>query len=302
MALVTMKSLLENASKYKYAVGYFEAFNMDSMVAIVNAAEKAKSPVIIGFGGSFLSSKKRDKKENIYCYGALGLEIARRCDIPVALMLNEADEIAEIIKGMHAGFNAVMYQKEGEDLHETICINKKLVQYAHYLGIDVEAEVGNLPTANIETGIISQGQMTDPDIARNFIDETGIDALAVAIGNIHLLEGNKSSLNFDLLRQLRETIHVPLVLHGGTGIDPDELKEAIELGISKVNIGTVIKRSYIKALKTAFLEKDFNKTDPHSIIGWGGKDDIICKGQQAIMDVTTDFINILGSGGMAGNF
>ena len=110
MALVSMKRLMDHALSNKYAVGYFEAWNMDSILAVVDAAERTNSPVIIGFGGQFIGSRKRAVKENIYHYGSLGKSIAENTKVPVALLLNEAHEIRMLINGLKAGFNAVMYR------------------------------------------------------------------------------------------------------------------------------------------------------------------------------------------------
>ena len=133
MTLVSMKSLMNHALTNKYAVGYFEAWNMDSILAVIDAAEKTKSPIIIGFGGQFIGSRKRIIKENIYHYGALGKSIAENTKVPVALLLNEANEISMLINGLKAGFNAIMYEDHNIPLKEFIEINKYLVKTAHYL-------------------------------------------------------------------------------------------------------------------------------------------------------------------------
>lgn len=297
--LYSMKCLLKNAEAQKYAVGYFEAFNMDSMLACLDAAEKTKSPIIIGFGGQFLSSPKRTVKENIYHYGALAKAAAERASVPVAVLLNEADEVDMIYQGMNAGFNAVMYQKAGEDLSDTLRITAEVCRMAHYFGIDVESEVGELPTADVSTGTQTAGHNTDIAVAKRFVQTTGIDALAVAIGNVHLLEGKKASLDFELLERLHREIDIPLVLHGGTGVANDEMKRAIQLGISKVNVGTVLKRQYINAIRPFYLEKNLDTIDTHKTIGWGGEDDMICAGRQAIADKICEFIDLLDCAGKA---
>ena len=297
--LYSMKQLLRNAEAQKYAVGYFEAFNMDAMLACLDAAEKTKSPIIIGFGGQFISSPKRNAKEDIYHYGALAKVAAERASVPVAVLLNEADQIDMIYQGMNAGFNAVMYQKADEDPADTLRITADICRIAHHFGIDVESEVGELPTADISTGTQSAGCNTDLEVAKNFVQATGIDALAVAIGNVHLLEGKKAALDFELLERLHREIDIPLVLHGGTGVAPDEMRKAIELGISKVNVGTVLKREYINAIRPFYLEKNLDTIDTHKTIGWGGEDDMISVGRQAIADKICEFIDLFGCAGKA---
>jgi ketose-bisphosphate aldolase len=294
MALVSMKRLMNHALLNKYAVGYFEAWNMDSILAVVDAAEKTNSPVIIGFGGQFIGSKKRTIKENIYHYGSLGKSIAENTKVPVALLLNEAHEIPMLINGLKAGFNAIMYEDHNIPLTEFIEINKYLVRTAHYCGADVEAEIGELPSADIATDTLSRGTKTDPDEAAFFVEATGIDALAVSVGNVHLLENKKSDLDFDLITALRKKIKVPLVLHGGTGISHENLKEAIRLGMCKVNIGTVMKRAYLKTIKSYFDEHEVDKLDPHDVIGRGGKEDILSVARESITEEVVKFIKIFG--------
>ena len=294
MALVSMKRLMNHALLNKYAVGYFEAWNMDSILAVVDAAEKTNSPVIIGFGGQFIGSKKRTIKENIYHYGSLGKSIAENTKVPVALLLNEAHEIPLLINGLKAGFNAIMYEDHNIPLNEFIEINKYLVRTAHYCGADVEAEIGELPSADIATDTLSRGTKTDPDEAAYFVEVTGIDALAVSVGNVHLLENKKSDLDFDLITALRKKIKVPLVLHGGTGISHENLKEAIRLGMCKVNIGTVMKRAYLNSIKAYFDEHEVDKLDPHDVIGRGGKEDILSVARESITEEVVKFIKIFG--------
>jgi ketose-bisphosphate aldolase len=294
-----MKKLLRHAEEHKYAVGYFEAFNMDCMLAVLTAAEQSNSPVIIGFGGQFIGSKKRTVKENIYHYGALAAEAAKRSPVPCAVILNEADEIDMVYQGINAGFNAVMYQKPGEDVEDTIRITREICRIAHYLDVDVESEVGELPCADITTDTQSDGSNTDVEKALRFVKETGIDALAVAIGNVHLLEGKTASLDFELLKKLHATIPVPLVLHGGTGVSAVEMKKAIKLGITKVNVGTVLKREYINAIKDYYESNNPETMDPHYIIGWGGSEDMIAIGRSAISNKVAEFIDMFNSAGKA---
>jgi len=286
---------MDHALVNKYAVGYFEAWNMESILAVVDAAEKMNSPVIIGFGGQFIGSKKRLIRENIFHYGYLGKAIAEQTKIPVALLLNEAHELPLLIDGMSAGFNAIMYEGHGIPLTESIEINKYLVEQAHSQGVAVEAEVGQLPDSDITTGTISSGHLTNPDEAALFVKETGVDSLAVSIGNVHLLEGRKASLDFNLVRALREKIDIPIVLHGATGITDEDLKLAIQLGMCKVNVGTVLKRAYLNSIQSYLKNNDVNKMDPHNVMGRGGREDMLCKAREAVCDKVVRYMVLFGS-------
>ena len=295
MSLVPMTGLMKHALDNAYAVGYFEAWNMESILAVVDAAERTNSPVIIGFGGQFIGSKKRTKKENIYHYGFLGKAIAREAKVPVAFLLNEAHDVDLLIKGLNAGFNAIMYEDHALSMEEFITINKYLVKTAHYFGACVEAEIGQLPDCDISSNTINKGVKTDPDMAAHFVEESGVDALAVSIGNVHLLESGKAELDFDLIRCLREKIKVPLVLHGGTGIAEDDLKEAVALGMCKVNVGTVLKRTYIRHIQHYLGKNDVDHMDPHIVVGKGGEMDMLDGAREAIAEEIVKFIKIIGS-------
>ena len=299
MALVSMNKLMNHALNNNYAVGYFEAWNMESILAVVDAAEQTNSPVIIGFGGQFIGSKKRTIKENIYHYGYLGKAIAQQSKIPIALLLNEGREIDLLINGAKAGFNAIMYENHEHTLQESIEINKYLVKTAHYIDVTVEAEIGKLPDADIATNTISGGQKTDIDEAVYFVEKTGVDALAVSVGNVHLMESGKAQLDFDLIRGLRKKIKVPLVLHGGTGISDEDLREAVALGMCKVNVGTILKRAFINSIQQYLKQNDIENMDPHKIIGRGGESDMLCSARAAIAVEVTKFIKIIGCGNKA---
>jgi ketose-bisphosphate aldolase len=295
MALVSMKSLMNHALENKYAVGYFESWNMESLLAVADAAEHMNSPVIIGFGGSFISNRERLIKENIYHYGSLGKAVAVNLKVPVALLLNESDQVSMLVNALCAGFNAIMYQNQEVSFEDAIEINKYIVRTAHYIGADVEAEVGELPSAEAGTGSICGGEKTDPEKAAYFAEQTGIDALAVAIGNVHLLEGGKAELDYDLIKILRERVCVPLVMHGGTGIGEESIREAIELGICKINVGTVMKRTFINYLKKYLAENDTDKIIAHEIVGLGGRHDVLSGARKAMTRDVMKFIKMFGS-------
>lgn len=294
MALVPMRNLMSHALANGYAVGYFEAWNMESLLAVLDAAEQTHSPVIIGFGGQFVGSKKRKVKENICHYGYLGKATAQHSKVPVALLLNEAHEVPLLMTGLKAGFNAIMFEGNGMPVNEFIEVNKYLVKTAHYFGADVEAEVGRLPDSDIATNTINGGKKTNVDEAVHFLRQTGVDALAVSVGNVHLLENKKAELDFELIKALRKKIHVPLVLHGGTGIDFEDLKEAIRLGMCKVNVGTALKRAYIEFIQSYLKHHNVERMDPHDVIGRGGEQDMLCGAREAVSDVVFRFMKVLG--------
>lgn len=299
MSLCTMKSLLQHANDHHYAVGYFESWDFDSLLAVTKAAEEMNSPVIIGYNGSFVNNAEREKKEDIVLFGNIGKTVALHAKVPISLLLNEADDLQMIYEAMHSGFNAVMYDNHNHSFETLIEINRKLVWHAHCLGVTVEAEVGCLPTSDIDSGFQDSGELTDPELALRFVKETNIDALAISVGNIHLLETGKSSLDILLIEKLHKQINVPLVLHGGTGVSKKDMQAAIQAGICKVNIGTVMKRSYINAMQNYFSQKNISKTNPHDILGKGGSKDVNSCALGVLSNTVAEYIQIFGSEGMA---
>ena len=294
-----MNHLLRHALENRYAIGYFESWNSESVLAVVDAAEQAESPVIIGFNGTFLGNPARRVAENVYHYGGLCKAIAEQATVPIALLLNEADRVRILIQALQAGFNGIMYVDEHAAFEETIAVTKYLVQTAHYCGAYVEGEVGALPNADIATQTLSAGELTDPEQAAIFVAQTGVDGLAVSVGNVHLLEGRKAKLDFDLIRTLRQKIPVPLVLHGATGIADEDLREAITLGMCKINVGTAFKRIYLNALQTYLREHEVDRLNPHEVIGSGGELDLLSHARKLIADEVIRYMQLFGSAGQA---
>lgn len=300
MPLLSMTSLLRHALDGGYAVGYFEAWNLESLLAVKDAAEAAESPVIIGFNGKFLGNRHRRVKEIIDHYGSLGRSVAEHARVPIALILNEAYEPALLQAALDAGFNVVMHDHEGCSLEQSIQINISLVRAAHAVGAEVEAELGELPAWDIGEKKMSAGIATDPGEAERFVTMTGVDALAVAVGNVHILEGRKSRLDLDLLAQLRKRIRIPLVLHGGTGIEKDDLKAAIAAGICKVNVGTALRRTFINSMKGYFQKHDADILDPGEVTSTGGELDMLAAARADVAAEVVRLMRIFGSVKKAG--
>jgi ketose-bisphosphate aldolase len=298
MPLVEMTALLAHALKNGYAVGYFEAWNLESLLAVREAAEKAGSPVIIGFNGKFLGNPARTLKEDIHVYGAMGRAVAARSPVPMSFILNEADNVGLLLEGLDAGFNVIMH--EGCALDKSTAINKQLVKAAHARGAAVEAELGELPHA--ETGRLSGGVRTDPEEARAFVEATGVDALAVSVGNVHILEGRTSSLDLELITALRRRVPVPLVLHGGTGIAPQDLKKAIGLGVCKINVGTILRRTFINSLRDFLQNNDVDRLDPGEVTSTGGSQDMMIRARARVAEEVARLMAVFGSTGRAAGF
>jgi len=294
MSTINPIDLLNDARERSYCIGYFECWDIESTTAVVRAAEKMKSPVMIGFCGEYLANPGRSYQENLKMYSGIVKKLARASSVPVATLLNESVDIRYACKGIGAGFDMVMFVDEKMSLAQLTSVQQKLVEFAHTCGVAVEAELGALPTANQSTGTQNEGRNTNPDLAAQFVRDTGVDALAVSIGNVHLLESKKAVLDLDLLERIHKKVTVPLVLHGGTGVDKAVFKEAVARGIAKVNVGAGLKRITISAYESYFKTHDVATMNPNHILGNGCPTDIQRIAHDKIVDEVATFIQAFG--------
>ncbi len=294
MSKVNAKQLLQHAKENKYAVGYFESWNLESTLAVVRAAEKLKSPVMIGVCGTYVGEPKRKYPESIDVYAAMLNQIAAEATVPVVTLLNESDDETMVYQAIKAGFDMVMFApifaSDALPFEEQVRIQKNIVRYASACHVAVEAEIGELPLNNSATGEFHEGENTDPEVAARFAREVGIDALAIAVGNCHLMEDGKATLDLNLLKDISKRTDTHLVLHGGTGLALGDFKAAIELGIVKVNVGTALKRAVINATKNYFGSHDVDHMDPNDVLGRGCELDLAVVQEAAIMNVVEAYI------------
>lgn len=249
----TMTQLLRAATEGGYAVGAFTFWNLESLHAIVETAERLRSPVILQAGGIELDFTGRALLTR------LGLEAIEAASVPAVLNLDHGGSHELCVAAVDLGFHSVMLDVSELPFDENIAATRRVVDYAHERGVQVEGELGRIGGAEAGTSVEeAEAFQTDPDEAVEFVERTGVDSLAVAIGNAHGFYKGRPKVNLDRLEQIREKVSVPLVLHGGSGIPEDLLHGAIDRGISKINIYT--------ELCTAFLEgfKAFVHTPPQS--------------------------------------
>lgn len=305
MSRVSVKKLMEHARANKYAVGYFESWSLESTLAVVRAAENKKSPVMIGFCGTYLGEKKRKYKESVTVYASMLSQIAEEATVPVGILLNEADDEEMVIQAIKSGFDMVMFapvfaaESDALSLSEMLQIQKRIVEEAHKYDVAVEGEVGELPLFNSVTGEMHEGEDTDPDICRDFVIETGVDTVAVSVGNCHLKENGFVTINYPALKDLAEKVEIPLVLHGGTSIDKEDLKKVSQMGVAKVNFGTGMKRTVLNTLKTYMSNYDLDLMDPNDVLGRGGDKDILVLEQEVIIEYVETIIQAMHGENMA---
>jgi ketose-bisphosphate aldolase len=307
MPLEPIEQMMRAAQRGGYAVGYFESWNLESLQGVLDAAEQTRSPIIIGFNGEFLSRPGRLAEERLALYGALGKAAAESARVPCGFIFNECAQDDWIERAITAGFNLVMPADPDAPPEEYTRRVARLAKIAHAHGVAVEGEVGELPCGH------DAGSATDPAVAARFVEATGVDLLAVSVGNVHIKLNGEQPLDLKRLAAIRKRVDVPFVLHGGTGIAADSLRGAIELGVTKVNYGTYLKQHYLKAVRAALGVRctDFsrsapelppkggtpNTSNPHELLGIGGAADVLVVGRLAVRDAVLERIELLGGCG-----
>jgi fructose-bisphosphate aldolase class II len=231
MALVPMKKLLENAEKNNIAVGAFSVGNMEMVMGAVAAAEELNTPIILQI------AECRLKNSPLELMGPMMISAAKNAKVDIAVHLDHGLKIETVEKALKMGFTSVMFDGSTLPLEENIKAVKQVREMADQYGATVEAELG-VVGGNEGDGAAHEILCTNPDDAKLFCDETGVDALAVAIGNAHGNYPVLPSLRFDVLDDINKLVETPLVLHGGTGITDEMFQQAIMLGVRKVNIAT----------------------------------------------------------------
>lgn len=295
MPLESIDCLMRGCRENGYAIGYFESWNLDSLQGVLDAAEQTRSPIIIGFNGEFLSHAGRRAPERLALYAALGKAAAQTSPVPCALIFNECSSDRRILEAAEAGFNLVMPADPECPYEEYKRRVGQIVRHCHQRRVAVEAELGELP-CGVSGPAQGGGQLTDPTVAEQFARETGVDLLAVSVGNVHIQMSGQQDLDLERLAEIHRRVPIPLVLHGGTGISAGALKEAIRLGVAKVNYGTYLKQHYLAAVREALAKEQGN---PHELLGLGGPSDVMVAGRLAVRDAVLERIESLGCCGRA---
>ena len=252
MALVKMKDLLKRAEEKNIGCGAFSVGNMEMVRGAIRAAEELDTPIILQI------AEVRLKNSPLHLMGPMMVQAAKEAKVDVAVHLDHGLTFETVDKALELGFTSVMLDASTLPFEENIAKVKTVVEKAQKYGATVEAELGLV--GGSEDGSCDHGiRCTDPDDAVVYARETGIDALAVAIGNAHGNYPVAPTLAFDVLEKIHEKVDIPLVLHGGSGITDKDFQRAISLGIRKVNIATASFNSL-----TAHVEKYMVSTDKHN--------------------------------------
>lgn len=256
MSLVTTKQILEDAYQNHYAVGAFGTHNMEIMKAVAQGAEDMNSPVI------FQTTPGTIKYLGIDHVVAMARIVAQQAKVPIALHLDHGDTFETVCRCLKAGYTSIMIDGSHLPLQENIDLVQRVVQAAHAVQIPVEAELGTI--SGVEDDLFvdeSESEYTNPEIAEEFVRQTGVDTLAPAFGTAHGMYKREPNLRFELLEELTQRINIPLVMHGASGISMESLQKSLSYGISKVNFSTELKHIFADHLY-AFLCENRSEKDP----------------------------------------
>lgn len=249
--LVNMRDLLSDAQKGNYAVGSFSVANMEMVLGVIKAAEELNAPIILQI------AEVRLKQSPLEIIGPLMVAAAKNSKVPVAVHFDHGKTIEKITQALDIGFTSVMFDGSHLPLDENIEFTKKIIEIARKYDASVEAEIGCVGGSEDGSEDIAIN-CTKPEDAVKFENETGVDALAIAIGNAHGNYKSTPKLRFDILSEVEQKTHTPLVLHGGTGISPDDFVRCSKTGIKKINIATATFDRVEQSVRSAYESGSIN--------------------------------------------
>lgn len=255
MAYVTSKQMLLDAQAGGYAVGAFNAENMEMVKAIIAAAEELKAPVMIQTTGGTI------KYGSEGTYAAIVRAEAEKASVPVCLHLDHGPSMEMAVRCLRAGYSSVMIDSSKLPFEENIAISSLVASMAAAVGVPCEAELGKVGGKEDDTVSDGKDIYTDPQEAKEFAERTGITSLAVGIGTAHGFYKGTPVLDVDRLSEIRKVVDIPLVLHGASGLTDEQVMECVKRGICKVNFATELRKAYTDAVR-AFLAENPDAFDP----------------------------------------
>jgi len=260
--IVSSKNLLQKARKGGYAVGQFNTVNLETTLAILKTAEKLKSPVIIA------TSENEVGYSAPQTIVALVSAIAKNSKIPVAIHLDHGSNFNLIKECILAGYTSIHIDTSAKPFFQNALAVKKVVALCRPKGIQVEAELGQIPTPVRNQKVARQLYFTNSQEAADFVAKTGTDSLAISVGTAHGAYKGKTKIDFELLGEIGKKVKIPLVLHGGSLVPDAQIKKAVKLGISKVNVNTELRQAFTGAVRKE-LEAKPQEIVPYKILPAG---------------------------------
>ena len=266
MALVTTKEMLLKAQEGHYAVGAFNVENMEMVMAVIGAAEELNSPVILQTTPSTV------KYAGLDYYLANVKVAAEKASVPVAMHLDHGSSFELAMQALRTGYTSIMIDGSHESFEDNIAVSKAVADACRPSDIPVEAELGKVGGKEDDLDGGEGNAHTDPQEAKEFVERTGVSSLAVAIGTAHGIYKGEPKIDLDRLSEIREVVSVPLVLHGGSGIPDETIKESIRRGIAKVNYATELRIAFSNGVKKVLAENP-DVIDPKKY-GAAGRDSV----------------------------
>ena len=257
--LISGKEILSVANQHGFAVPAFNAGSGQLLEAVMQACEELQSPVMIAIHPDELSFLTDSFVDQVKYY-------ANHTKLPVCIHLDHGASYEQVIHAIQLGFTSVMIDASHLPYEENVAITQKVVAAAHPVGVSVEAELGTIgDTGNSIEGGVTEVIYTDPDVAQDFVERTGTDSLAVAIGTAHGIypKNIKPHLRHDILEEITKKVSIPLVLHGGSSNPDEEIAKAVKMGINKINISSDIKIVFANRLREQLNSGDSEMREPN---------------------------------------
>lgn len=284
MVLVKSKKMIEEAFKNGYAIGAFNAENMEMAEAIVEAAEEMNAPVIVQTTSGTLNTTPPEM------FYHMVKAAADKVSVPVVMHLDHGDDFERVARCLHTGYTSVMIDASKKPFEENVAITEEVVKMAHSMGVPVEAELG-IVGGKEDGNNADTVAFTDPEEAEKFVKATNVDFLAIGIGNSHGFYKAEPKLQYGILEAVKaKTGDVPLVLHGTSGIPDEDVSKAVAMSIAKVNYATELRAVFTKAIKS-YISEDEKVVDPKKYNS---------AAKEAVKELVKQKIQVLGSDGKAG--
>lgn len=251
--LATLKEVMEMADKGGYAIGAFNTPNLECLLAVIHNAEEMNVPVIISH------AQLHEEIAPLEDIGPIMVYAAKEAKVPVCVHLDHGEDLDYLQRSLELGFTSIMYDGSLLSYEENVANTQKAVTMAAKFGADVEAEIGVMggrEAGASDSAPKAEDMYTDPDVAEKFVKETGIDALAASFGTAHGLYKAKPKLDFERIENIRAKIGIPLVMHGGSGVSPEDYRIAISKGVRKINYYSYMSNAGVKASKELLAAQD----------------------------------------------
>ncbi len=286
--IVSVKEILEKAKAGGYAVGAFNTTNLETTRAIVEAAKETKSPVIIQ-----VTEKTMEYAGGRMIYNIIKNDVEFYApEIPVGIHLDHGKSFEIVQRCAEIGFPSVMYDGSRKEYTDNVAITKKVVDFCHEKGVIVQGELGNVPyISEHKMGAVDWDKyMTDPEQAKDFVEKTGVDTLAVAIGNAHGFFTERETPDWARLEKIRSLVDIPIVLHGASDWEDGKAEQAIKLGVNCFNVDTNTRMAFVNGLSASFANDKDPGFDIRAILGGA---------REAVKESVKHKIKLFGSEGKA---